>query len=108
MIAPGHPKLSLSRQCHLLRVSRSFAYHRPKGESAENLGLMRRIDEVFLKYPFYGSRQMVRHLWREGVGVGRHRVRRLMRLQAIYQATPDQPTASGAPGLPLSAQGSRH
>ena len=43
----------------------------------------------FLKYPFYGSRQMVRHLWREGVGVGRHRVRRLMRLmglQAIYQA----------------------
>ena len=64
-------------------------YHRPKGESAENLGLMRRIDELFLKYPFYGSRQMVRHLWREGVGVGRHRVRRLMRLmglQAIYQA----------------------
>ena len=64
-------------------------YHRPKGESAENLGLMRRIDELFLKYPFYGSRQMVRHLWREGVRVGRHRVRRLMRLmglQAIYQA----------------------
>ena len=64
-------------------------YHRPKDESAENLGLMRRIDELFLKYPFYGSRQMVRHLWREGVGVGRHRVRRLMRLmglQAIYQA----------------------
>ena len=64
-------------------------YHRPKGESAENLGLMHRIDELFLKYPFYGSRQMVRHLWREGVGVGRHRVRRLMRLmglQAIYQA----------------------
>ncbi len=89
MIEPGHPKLSLSRQCHLLRVSRSSVYHRPKGESAENLGLMRRIDELFLSYPFYGSRQMVRHLWREGVRVGRHRVRRLMRLmglQAIYQA----------------------
>ena len=41
---------------------------------------MRRIDELFLKYPFYGSRQMVRQLRREGVGVGRHRVRRLMRL----------------------------
>ncbi len=64
-------------------------YHRPKGESAENLALMRRIDELFLEYPFYGSRQMVRHLWRERVRVGRHRVRRLMRLmglQAIYQA----------------------
>ncbi len=89
MIAPGHPKLSLSRQCHLLRVSRSSVYHRPKGESAENLALMRRIDKLFLEYPFYGSRQMVRHLWREGDRVGCHRVRRLMRLmglQAIYQA----------------------
>ncbi len=50
---------------------------------------MRRIDELFLKYPFYGSRQMARHLWREGVRAGRHRVRRLMRLiglEAIYQA----------------------
>jgi putative transposase len=50
---------------------------------------MRRIDELFLKYPFYGSRQMVRQLRREGVCVGRHRVRRLMRLmglEAIYQA----------------------
>jgi putative transposase len=89
MIRRDHPRLSLSRQCRLLRVSRSSLYQRPKGESAENLALMRRIDELFLNYPFYGSRQMVRHLWREGVGVGRHRVRRLMRLmglQAIYQA----------------------
>ena len=61
----------------------------PKGESPENLALMRRIDELFMKYPFYGSRQMVRQLRREGVAVGRHRVRRLMRLmglEAIYQA----------------------
>ena len=50
---------------------------------------MRRIDELFMKHPFYGSRQMVRQLRREGVCVGRHRVRRLMRLmglEAIYQA----------------------
>ena len=50
---------------------------------------MRRIDELFMKYPFYGSRQMVRQLRRDGVCVGRHRVRRLMRLiglEAIYQA----------------------
>ena len=89
MLEPGHPKLSLSRQCRLLRVSRSSVYHRPKGESAENLALMRRIDKLFLDHPFYGSRQMARHLWREGVPVGRHRVRRLIRLmglQAIYQA----------------------
>ena len=79
----------MSRQCRLLSISRSAFYYTPKGESAENLNLMRRIDELFLKYPFYGSRQMVRQLRRDGVCIGRHRVRRLMRLmglQAIYQA----------------------
>jgi putative transposase len=89
MVRRDHPVLSLSRQCEILSISRSSFYHRPKGESAENLALMRRIDELFLKYPFYGSRQMARHLRRDGVCVGRHRVRRLMRLmglEAIYQA----------------------
>ena len=88
MIRRDHPELSLSRQYRLLSISRSSLYHAPQGESAENLELMRRIDELFLKYPFYGSRQMVRHLWRDGVRLGRHRARRLMRLrlQAIYQA----------------------
>ena len=89
MIAPDQPGLSLSRQCDLLSISRSSFYYAPKGESPENLVLMRRIDELFLKYPFYGSRQMVRQLRREGISVGRHRVRRLMRLMglaAIYQA----------------------
>ncbi len=89
MIAPGHPDLSLSRQCRILSISRSSLYYAPKGESPETLALMRRIDELFLKYPFYGSRQMARQLRREGVSVGRHRVRRLMRLMglaAIYRA----------------------
>lgn len=89
MIRRDLPALSLSRQCEILSISRSSFYYAPKGESAENLALMRRIDALFLKYPFYGSRQMVRQLRREGLCVGRHRVRRLMRLmglEAIYQA----------------------
>jgi putative transposase len=89
MIVPGRPGLSLSRQCQLLSISRSSFYYAPRGESPENLALMRRIDELFLKYPFYGSRQMACQLRREGVWIGRHRVRRLMRLmglEAIYQA----------------------
>ena len=89
MITRDHPGLSLSRQCRLLSISRSSYYYQIKGESAENLALMRRIDELFMKYPFYGSRQMAHQLRREGVSVGRHRVRRLMRmmsLTAIYQA----------------------
>ena len=89
MITRGRPDLSLSRQCRLLMISRSSFYYAAKGESAETLALRRRIDELFLKYPFYGSCQMVRQLRREGVRAGRHRVRRLMRLmglEAIYQA----------------------
>jgi putative transposase len=49
---------------------------------------MRRIDELFLEHPFFGSRQMARMLQREGLRSGRHRVRRLMALmglRAIYQ-----------------------
>lgn len=89
MIAPERPGLSLSRQCQLVSISRAAFYYRPKGESPENLALMRRIDELFLRYPFFGSRQMVRQLRRAGVRAGRHRVRRLMRLmglEAIYRA----------------------
>ncbi len=89
MIRREHPELSLSRQCEVLSISRSSFYYAPMGESPATLALMRRIDELFLKYPFYGSRQMARQLRREGVRVGRHRVRRLMRLMglaAIYQA----------------------
>ena len=89
MIVRDHPNMSLSHQCRLLSISRSSFYYTPKGESPENLALMRRIDALFLKYPFYGNRQMARQLRREGIRIGRHRVRRLMRLmglQAIYQA----------------------
>ena len=90
MVERNHPALSLSRQCRLLTIGRSSLYHTPKGESAETLALMRRIDELFLKYPFYGARQMVRHLRREGVRIGRRRAARLMRvlgLQAVYRAS---------------------
>jgi len=56
MIQRNHPDLSLSRQCEVLSISRSSFYYAPKGESPQTLALMRRIDELFLKHPFYGSR----------------------------------------------------
>ena len=89
MVVRDHPALSLSRQCRLLSLGRSSLYYTPKGESAETLALMRRIDELFLKYPFYGARRMALHLRREGERIGRRRAARLMRLmglQAIYRA----------------------
>ncbi len=74
----------------------------------DHLALMRRIDALFLKYPFYGARQMVLHLRREGVRLGRRRAGRLMRLmglQAVYRAPRTGDPRPEAPGLPLSAQG---
>ena len=88
LIEPAHPRLSIVRQCELVALSRSSFYDRPVGEGAENLALMRRIDEQFLETPWYGARQMVRHLRRQGHAVGRKRVRRLMAkmgLAAVYQ-----------------------
>src|SRR5260370_5777680 len=88
MIDPGHPRLSVVRQCELVSISRSSFYREPTPESAENLVLMRLIDEQFLETPWYGSRQMARHLRRNGWGIWRHRVRRLMTkmgLAPIYQ-----------------------
>jgi putative transposase len=87
-IEPAHPRLSVSRQCRLLSIARSSYYRAPASESEANLALMRQIDAQFLETPWYGSRQMARHLRRQGWRVGRHRIRRLMRtmgLVAIYQ-----------------------
>jgi putative transposase len=88
MVVPSHNKLSISIQCKLLTISRSSWYYKPKGENSFNLNLMRLIDIQYLQTPFYGSRQMARHLCREGFCVGRKRIRRLMSLmgiEAIYQ-----------------------
>ncbi len=88
LIEPGHRRLSIVRQCELVLISRSSFYHRPVGETAQALSLMRLIDVQFLETPWYGSRQMARHLRREGHKVGRKRVRRLMAkmgLAPIYQ-----------------------
>jgi putative transposase len=88
MIEPDHPVLSVVRQCDLVSISRSGFYYLPAGETPFNLEVMRLIDAQFLETPWYGSRQMARHLRRAGYEVGRKRVRRLMALMGlapIYQ-----------------------
>ena len=75
-------------QCRLLKVARSSLYYRPAPVSADDLAVMRRMDELHLACPFYGSRRMTAVLRREGWPVNRKRIKRLMRimaLEAIYQ-----------------------
>lgn len=88
MVTRNHPGLSIARQCELLKLSRSAFYYTPVGMDEETLAAMKAIDQVFTKYPFFGSRQIRAYLRREGVMVSRHRIRRLMRLmglEAIYK-----------------------
>jgi putative transposase len=78
MIEPERSQLSIARQCALVGIGRSTFYRTPVPETAENVALMRLLDEQFLETPWYGTRQMARHLRRLGHVVGRKRVRRLM------------------------------
>src|SRR5450755_1057122 len=90
--------LSVRRQCALLNLARSGVYRPKPTPSAEDLALMRRIDELHLELPFYGSRRMTFELNREGRAVNRKRVRRLMRVMGIEALVPRPGTSKAAPG----------
>ena len=88
MVDREHPVLSTVRQCALVDISRSSLYYRRKGNSPEDLTVMKAIDQQYLTTPFYGSRRMRVWLNRQVSPVSRKRVQRLMRtmgLQAIYR-----------------------
>jgi putative transposase len=75
------------RQCELLGVSRASWYYQPRGESKENLVLMRLLDEQYTRTPFYGIRRMTAWLQQQGHTVNHKRVgrlRHLMGLETIY------------------------
>ncbi|TYB81202.1 IS3 family transposase [Maritimibacter fusiformis] len=76
-----------------MKLSRSAVYYAPVGSNPATLALMEVIDRVFTKYPSFGSRQIAAYLRRDGIVVGRHRIRRLMAkmgLEAIHR----RPTTS--------------
>jgi putative transposase len=80
--------LPVIRQCEMLALPRSTAYYRPAPESAENLALMRRIDQLHLEFPFAGARMLRDLLKQEGIRAGRKRIARLMAkmgIEALYR-----------------------
>jgi putative transposase len=85
--------LTIQQQCQLLCVPRSTYYYEPRPESAENLRLLRRLDELYLEYPFFGSRRMAVTL-----GVNRKRIQRLMRILGIEALYPKPNLSRPAPG----------
>ncbi len=75
--------LSLVRQCKLLDINRSNIYYKPVGVSPQDEEIMKKIDRIYIKYPFKGSRRMVYALKAQGVQVGRKRVMRLMGIRGL-------------------------
>jgi len=75
------------RQCELLGLARSSLYYEPAQETADNLRLMRLLDQEYTAHPFLGSRRLTKWLAEQGETVNRKRVQRLLRLmglEAIY------------------------
>jgi len=87
IVNPNHPNISIARQCELMGISRGGYYYKLKPESEMNILLMRRIDEIYTKFPYYGAPKITAQLNREGYGINHKRIERLlalMGLQAIF------------------------
>jgi putative transposase len=104
MIEPERREPSISCQCHLLSLNRSSFYYRPAPTRAEDLQLMRQIDEQYLRTPFFGSRSMTRHFRRLGQRVNRKRIQRLMRLMGIEAVYPKPHTSRPHPERELNVE----
>ncbi len=81
-------ELPVKRQAQLLELSRSSVYYTPRPLPERDLRLMRRLDELHLKWPFYGARKLTRELRDEGHEVGRRHVTTLMQrmgMETIYR-----------------------
>ncbi len=98
MLDSKHPGLSLTRQCNLLDINRSSVYYKPRPVCAEDLEIMKLIDEQYMKRPVCGSRSMRDHLEKQGYKVNRKRVQRLLRLMGLEVIYPKPKTSKPHPG----------
>lgn len=91
-------KLPVVKQAEELGISRGSVYYLPRPVSAQDLKLMRRIDELHLDYPFAGSRMLQKLLKRAGYETGRLHVRTLMKrmgVEALYRKPRTSKPADG-------------
>jgi putative transposase len=101
-------EVPVMRQAELLGLSRSSVYYTPRPLSARDLQLMRRLDELHLELPFYGTRKLTRELRNEGHEVGRRHVTTLMRrmgIEALYRRPRTSLPARGAAIYPYLLSG---
>jgi len=87
-----NPRISKRRQCQLLSISRSSTYY-GHGFTDDDLRIMRRIDEIYTKMPFYGSRKISRQLKNEGIWIGRKKTKKYMKIMWIEAIYPKRNTS---------------
>lgn len=94
----NHEQLSIRRQCQLLGLNRSTLYYQPTPMADEDMQMMRMIDEIYTRCPFYGSRRITAQLNRDhGEQWGRKRIQRLMRIMGIRGVAPGPDTSKPHP-----------
>jgi putative transposase len=96
-VQPDDTEVSTRRQCELLSLNRSTLYYVPAKVSAETTALMKAIDRIFTKWPFYGSRKIAFELRHLGHKVNRKRVQRLMRIMGLQALVPGPHTSKPHP-----------
>lgn len=97
MLEPTSTELSLKTQAELLSISRSSLYYYPLPPSPEEVTIKHRIDEIYTRWPFYGSRRITVVLNQEEIAVSRPTVQRYMREMGIAGIAPGPNTSKPAP-----------
>jgi putative transposase len=97
-IDPSDRRMSVRRQCELLGLHRSNWYYEPIPASAEELALLKQVDQLYLAHPHLGSRGLVDHLARQGVIVNRKKMQRIQGILGIRSVAPQPGTTVRTPG----------
>jgi putative transposase len=97
LIESAQPQLSVRRQCDLLGLNRASFYYTPAPVAADDLELMRLLDQQYTRTPFYGRRRMTIYLRQQGYQVNPKRVRRLLQVMGLEAIYPKPRTTVVAP-----------
>ncbi len=93
LIESGNTRISITRQCELIGLARSSYYNKPRGESEYNKMLMKLIDRIYTKHPFFGVPKITETLNKTGHKVNPKRIERLMRMMGLAAICPKKRTS---------------